>query len=312
MGARGLLALLLVACCGARAQSLALPASTLAVKVEAGFAAAQIGERDFHLIDLSKIAEPPRELHIAAEPFHVVSVRVQDFSISSDGALYVAAYVNFGLGDSRYALLRYDLMDPAAPPRLIRLPDLRCPHLAAGLRGAWCLDPEPRDIRRQPPSLHWIAYLGGVQSLALPPSAGLALGPPRVVVRAAIGERAAVTDDEAVAWLPAWRVAAMAAPGRDSLAMFPIPASGGPALTSFALAPGGSLYALVPLHTDELETLTTPYALVELDSRRDAWRRILPGRSFARGAQLAGWSAGGLWLWDRAARRLERIEGIQP
>jgi hypothetical protein len=38
----------------------------------------------------------------------------------------------------------------------------------------------------------------------------------------------------------------------------------------------------------------------------------VPGRRFARGSLLAGWSATELWLWNRATHSLETIAGVEP
>jgi hypothetical protein len=286
------------------ARSIALPSGTLAVKVENGFAVAQDGARSFRLYALAK--QPPEERTIAFDPkqLGVFSFSVEDFSISPDGVLYVAAYVNFGLGDSRYALLRYALLEMGAEPQVRHLPDVRCRFLGAGVHGVWCLDPEPREMRAEPPTLTWIAFLGAVRRYTVLREPGISLGPPRVVVAG---------DDVAETWLPSMRAFLEAHPMDGVRTQAPIPVDpSSRALTSFAVSPGGRIQALAPLRENGVEMLTTPYALVELNAQRNAWRRMLPGRRFARGSLLAGWSATELWLWNRATHSLETIAGVEP
>ena len=281
-----------------------MPSGTLAVKVENGFAVAQDGARSFRLYALA--TQPPEERTIAFDPkqLGVFSFSVEDFSISPDGVLYVAAYVNFGLGDSRYALLRYAFLEAGAEPQVRHLPDVRCRFLGAGVHGVWCLDPEPREMRAEPPTLTWIAFLGTVRRYTVLREPGISLGPPRVVVAG---------DDVAETWLPSMRAFLEAHPMGGVRTQAPIPVDpSSRALTSFAVSPGGRIQALAPLRENGVEMLTTPYALVELNAQRNAWRRALPGRRFARGSLLAGWSATELWLWNRATHSLETITGVEP
>jgi hypothetical protein len=133
---------------------------------------------------------------------------------------------------------------------------------------------------------------------------GLSLGPPRVVVAA---------DDVAETWLPSMRAFLEAHPMDGVRTETPIPVDAASrALTSFAVSPDGRIQALTPLRERGVELLTTPYALLELNAQRNAWRRLLPGRRFARGSLLAGWSATELWLWNRATHSLETIVGVAP
>jgi hypothetical protein len=274
------------------------------VKVENGFAVAQEGARSFRLYALAKQPPEERRIVLEAQQLGVVSLSVEDFSISPDGVLFVAAYVNFGMGDSRYALVRYALLEAGAEPRVRHLPDVRCRFLGAGVHGVWCLDPEPREMRAEPPTLTWIAFLGAVRRYTLLREPGLWLGPPRVVVAG---------DDVAETWLPSMRAFVEAHPSDGVRAQAPIPVDpASRALTSFAVSPGGRIQALTPRRERGVETLTTPYALVELNAQRNAWRRLLPGRRFGRGALLAGWSATELWLWSRATHSLETIAGVEP
>jgi len=289
---------------GPEVRSIALPSGTLAVKVENGFAVAQDGAHSLRLYALAK--QPPEERSIVFDPrqLGVFSFSIEDFSISPDGVLYVAAYVNFGLGDSRYALLRFAFLEVGAEPQVRHLPDVRCRFLGAGVHGVWCLDPAPREMRAEPPSLTWIAFLGAVRRYTVLREPGISLGPPRVVVAG---------DDVAETWLPSMRAFLEAHPDAGVRTQAPIPADAASrALTSFAVSPSGRIQALAPLREHGVELLTTPYALMELSAERDAWRRMLPGRRFARGSLLAGWSASELWLWNRATHSLETIVGVEP
>jgi hypothetical protein len=285
-------------------RTLPLPKGTIEVKVENGFAIAQDGALSFHLFDLSK-AEP-ESIAIVLKPadLDVVSLLVQDFSLSPDGVFFVSAYANFGLGDSRYALVRYEFQAKDAVPVLRHLPDIRCRFLAAGIHGVWCLDPDPRETRNQPPQITWVGWLGTMRSYRLSQSPGVSLGPPRVI---------AGINDTAQLWWPTMRLFGEFSPVDGVVAATPIPTDpNSRALTSFAVSPTGRVHALLPLRGDRAETLTTPYALAELSAKRDTWRRLLPSKTFVRGALLAGWSADGLWIWNRTARALERIDGVDP
>jgi hypothetical protein len=274
------------------------------VKVENGHALVHDGELSFLIFDLTPPFRQPRLVEIRAAELGVVSVRVQDFSLSPDHVLYIAAVVNFGLGDQRYALLRYALLDKDAELEIRHLPDVRCRHLGAGLHGVWCLDPEFRESRDQLPTLHWIAFLGAFKSIPIGRQPGISLGPSRVMVGA---------GDVAEAWLPAMRAFLEVNPRTQAAAFTPIPVEqSSRAITSFAPSPSGKVHALFPLRGAGEEMLTTPYALAELDAQRTTWRRVLKDRIFPRGALLAGWDGADLWLWNRTARRLERIEGVRP
>ena len=286
------------------ARNITLAPATLSVKVENGYAVAQEGARSFRVFDLTQEPAQGRVVAFESHQLGVVSFTVEDFSISADGVFYVAAYVNFGLGDSRYALLRYAFQERDAQPQLRHLPDVRCRFLGAGSHGVWCLDPDPREMRAEPPTLSWISFLGTVRRYSLLREPGVSLGPPRVVV---------VANDVAETWLPSMRAFVEAHPVEGVRAQAPIPVDpASRALTSFAVSPGGRIQALAPLRENGVEMLNTPYALVELDSPRKAWRRLLPGRRFERGSLLAGWSAGALWLWSRETHSLETIEGVGP
>jgi hypothetical protein len=132
----------------------------------------------------------------------------------------------------------------------------------------------------------------------------MSLGPARVMVG---------SDDHAEAWLPSMQAFLEVDPLTQSVIYSPIPvAQTSRAITSFALSASGKVHALFPLRGSGEETLITPYALAELDVSRRAWRRLPGEQTFARGALLAGWNGPDLWLWNRPARRLERIEGVQP
>lgn|GEM_PF-2178589 len=281
-----------------------LPPGVTAVKVENGHALVHDGELSFLIFNLTPPFKPPRLVELRADEIGVVSISVQDFSLSPDHVFYVSAYVNFGLGERRYALLRYALADKDAKIQVRHLPDVRCRQLGAALHGVWCLDPDYREARNQLPSLHWIAFLGAVRSVPIARPPGLSLGPPRVIVG---------PDDRAAAWLPSMQALVEVHAGEQDAAYSPIPVpQSSRAITSFALAPDGRVHALFPLRGGGEEALTTPYALAELDAERRTWRRLLPQRTFVRGALLAGWSGTDLWLWNRTARRLERIAGVRP
>lgn len=275
-----------------------------AVKVENGYALVHDGELSFLIFNLAPPFQQPRLVEIHAAELGLVSVSVQDFSLSPDHVLYISAFVNFGIGDRRYALLRYSLVENDAKLQVRHLPDVRCRHLGAGRRGVWCLDPEFRETRNQLPTLNWIAFLGTFKTIPIARQPGMSLGPARVIVGG---------EDFAEAWLPSLRAFLEVDPQTQAVAYTPIPVEQtSRAITSFALSASGKVHALFPLRGSGEETLTTPYALAELDAKREAWRRVSKEQTFPRGAVLAGWNDTDLWLWNRPARRLERIEGVQP
>jgi hypothetical protein len=281
-----------------------LPPGVTAVKVENGYALVHDGELSFLLFDLAPPFQQPRLVEIHVAEMGLVSVSVQDLSLSPDHVFYISAFVNYGLGDRRYALLRYSLADKDAKLQVRHLPDVRCRHLGAGRRGIWCLDPDFREARNQLPTLNWIAFLGAFRAIPIAKQPGMSLGPARVIVGG---------EDRAEAWLPSMRAFLEVDPLTESVVYSPIPVEQtSRAITSFALSASGKVHALFPLRGSGEELLTTPYALAELDAQRQTWRRVLSERTFARGALLAGWNGPDLWLWNRPARRLERIEGVQP
>jgi hypothetical protein len=281
-----------------------LPPGVTAVKVENGYALVHDGELSFLIFDLSPPFRQPRLVEIHPAEMGLVSVAVQDFSLSPDRVLYISAFVNFGLGNQRYALLRYALAEQDAKLQLRHLPDVRCRHLGAGRRGVWCLDPDFRPARNQLPTLNWIAFLGAFRSIPIAKQPGMSLGPARVIVDG---------EDSAETWLPSMRAFLEVDPLTESVRYSPIPIEQtSRAITSFALSASGKVHALFPLRGSGEEALTTPYALAELDAKRETWRRLLSERTFPRGALLAGWNGPDLWLWNRPARSLERIEGVQP
>ena len=284
-----------------------LPPGVTAVKVENGYALVHDGELSFLIFDLAPPFRQPRLVEIHAAELGLVSVSVQDFSLSPDRVFYISAFVNYGLGDRRYALLRYSLAEPAdKDPKLqVRhLPDVRCRHLGAGRRGVWCLDPDFREARNQLPTLNWIAFLGALRTVPIAQPPGMSLGPSRVIVGA---------RDVAETWLPSMRAFLEVDPETQSVVYTPIPVEQtSRAITSFAVSASGKVHALFPLRGSGVEMLTTPYALAELNETRQAWRRVVKEQTFSRGALLAGWNGEDLWLWNRPARRLERIEGVQP
>jgi len=140
-----------------------MPPGVTAVKVENGYALVHDGELSFLVFDLAPPFQQPRLVEIHPDEIGLVSVAVQDFSLSPDRVFYISAFVNFGLGDRRYALLRYALLEKDAKLQVRHLPDVRCRHLGAGRRGVWCLDPDFRPARNQLPSLNWIAFSRRVQ-----------------------------------------------------------------------------------------------------------------------------------------------------
>jgi hypothetical protein len=298
---RALLLKLVLACAAAYCQParLLLPPATVSVKVERDWAVAQTGARRLSVFDLRSASPFSRSIDINAADFHVISVVVLDFSVAPEDALYVSAYVNFGLGERVFSLLRYDLTGKA-PPHLYHLPNLNCPHLAAGAEGVWCLDPYPRLTGLRPPTLHWIGWLGAVKSYPLGLEGDATLGAPRVI--------AGPEGDRAHLWWTVRRVVLDVDPVAGIVETSPIAVFGrGRAITSFAAGRDGAIQALLPLRGDGEEGLTTAYALAQLDAARKSWRRLLPRAQFVRGAQLAGWGGGRLWLWDRRGHALEAI-----
>lgn len=288
----------------AKLGAIPLPPGVTAVKVENGYALVHDGELSFLLFDLAPPFRQPRLVEIHAAELGLVSVSVQDFSLSPDRVFYVSAFVNYGLGDRRYALLRYSLAEKDPKLQVRHLPDVRCRHLGAGRRGVWCLDPEFREARNQLPTLNWIAFLGALRTVPIARPPGMSLGPSRVIVG---------NQDIAETWLPSMRAFLEVNPETQLVAYTPIPVDQtSRAITSFAVSETGKVYALFPLRGSGVEMLTTPYALAELNETRQAWRRAVKEQTFSRGALLAGWNGEDLWLWNRLARRLERIEGVQP
>ena len=70
---------------GGAGRSIVLPGGTLAVKVESGYAVAQVGARRFSLYALEKQTPEARTIAIEPQQLGVFSFSVEDFSISPMG-----------------------------------------------------------------------------------------------------------------------------------------------------------------------------------------------------------------------------------
>jgi hypothetical protein len=235
-----------------------------------------------------------RHLPVGSPLGEARAFEVLDFTLDAEGTLHSVIYADLPLGRSA----RFHCSYPAAgAPRCADLGEVRC-HLLAAASPAelWCFGAGPGGMAlhrisgpREGPRFWVPAETVGLE-LPAPP------GP---------GWLAAPAPDRA--WLYVARQMRLyrvnLRNGEMRAAPLPFP-PGRHALVSFA-AHGERLVALFPLvPADSLERLDAPYGLHEWTTR--GWLRRLAGRSWMRGAALAGMDAEAAWIWNRAARRLDR------
>lgn len=277
------------------ADSIPLPPRVIAVKWAHGLAAA-----------LAATASAPewllwdaqgrllRHLPVRSSLGEARAFEVLDFALDAEGTLHSIIYADLPLGRSARLLCSY----PATgEPRCTDLGELRCRLLAAASPAElWCFGAGPGGmaLHRVSGSREGPRFWVPAETVGLEPMA-----PP------GLGWLAVPAQDRA--WLYVARQMRLyrvnLRNGEMRSAPLPFP-PGRHALVSFA-AHGERLVALFPLQpADSLERLDAPYGLQEWTAR--GWLRRLAGRSWMRGATLAGMDAEAAWIWNRAARRLDR------
>lgn len=298
------LALLAAAASG----DIALPPRLAAVKCQHGRVAALAGAPGGpELFVWDPGQKEPRRLPLQRAVGWARTIEVADFALDASGTLYAAVYADFTLGRYGRLLCRFPEQGEA---RCTEAGELRCRALAAaGPDELWCFSTGPggmalervRGTGKGP--RYWLpAETTGPEPLG--PTAGSWLAAPM----------------PGMAWLYVGQRMRLYQADLQSGAMkaVVIPAApGGHSLPSFA-AWGGRLVGLFCLQSGgTAERLDAPYGLFELADGR--WVRIAPGRSWMRGAMLAGMEERTAWIWNRPERRLERVElhrerqgGAQP
>lgn len=236
-----------------------------------------------------------RRIRVRTAVADVRALEVADFALDAGGTVHAVLYADLPLGRSARLLCHYP---EQGEPDCEDLGELRCRLLAAAAPDSlWCLSTAPGgpalrrvSIPREGPRLWLPAEIEGPQ----PPTAGA-------------GWLAAPQRDRA--WLfVAQRTRLYGVDLRSgAVNTIQIPVTPGRhSLPGFA-AHGTRLLALFPLDAaGTVERLDAPYGLFELTGR--GWQRVAAGRSWMRGAAPAGMEERAVWIWNRAARRLERVE----
>lgn len=287
------LALLAAAASG----DIALPPRLAAVKWQHGRVAALAGAPggpELFVWDAGQ--KEPRRLPLQKAAGRARTIEVADFALDASGTLYAAVYADFELGRYGRFLCRFPAQGEA---HCTEIGELRCRALAAaGPDGLWCFSTGPGGMAlervagpRKGPRYWLPAETAGPEPLA--PAAGSWLAAPMPgLAWLYVGQRMRLYQADLRSGQMK-TVPIPVAPGRHSLPSFA--AWGGRLAGLFSLQSGGTA-----------ERLDAPYGLFELADGR--WVRIAPGRSWMRGAVLAGLEERAAWVWNRAERRLERVE----
>lgn len=277
------------------AESIPLPPRVIAVKWAHGRAVALAGTAAGHewlLWDAE--GRLLRHLPVRGPLGETRAFEVLDFALDAEGTLHSVIYADLPLGRSARLLCSY----PATgEPRCADLGEVRCRLLAAASPAEiWCFGTGPGGM-----ALHRVSGSRGEPRFWVPAET-VGLEPP---APPGLGWLAAPAPDRA--WLYVARQVRLYRVNLRNGEMRSVPLPFPPgrhALVSFA-AHGERLVALFPLvPAASLERLDAPYGLHEWTAR--GWLRRLAGRSWMRGAALAGMDAEAVWIWNRAARRLDR------
>lgn len=281
----------------AAADDMPLPARLAVVKCQHGRVAALAGAPGApELLVWRPGQEEPRRLPLQRALGLARVIEVADFALDAAGTLHAAVYADFELGRFGRFLCRFPELGEA---HCTETGELRCRALAAaGPDELWCFSTGPggmalaRVAGPRTDSRYWLpAGTAGPEPMA--PTAGSWLAAPM----------------PGLAWLyVGQRMRLYRADLRSGqMKTVPIPvAPGSHSLPSFA-AWGGRLVGLFSLQSGgTAEKLDAPYGLFELADGR--WVPIARGRSWMRGAVLAGMEERAVWIWNRAGRRLQRVE----
>jgi hypothetical protein len=218
---------------------------------------------------------------------------VLDVAADAEGTVYALALAAFPLGQDRRLICRFP---PRGDGRCDELGEQRCRLIAADAPGSvWCFGSGPPGML-----LHRVAGPRDGPRFWLP-----AEGQARTLAAGARLVMAAPAPGRLLLLAPETALLAEVHLAGGATRIDPLPEPRGlPRAASFAFA-GDRLLAMLPLHrARQEERLDDPYGLFEL---RGAWRRIAPQQHWLRGASLAGAGHGAAWIWNRHARRLERI-----
>lgn len=274
-----------------------LPARVSVVKWQQGRVAALAGAPGGpELLVWDPGWKEPRRLPLQKAVGQARMIEVADFALDTSGTLYAAVYADLTLGRFGRRLCRFPEHGEA---RCAEAGPLRCRALAvAGPDELWCFSTGPGGLaleRIGDPRQgvrYWLpAETGGPEPPGSTASSWLAAPMPGLAWLY-VGQRMRLYRAD----LRSGQIQTVpipAAPGRHSLPSFA--AWGGRLLGLFSLQSGGAA-----------ERLDAPYGLFELADGR--WVPVAPGRNWMRGAVLAGMEERAAWVWNRAARRLERVE----
>lgn len=287
----------LVLLAAAASGDIPLPARLSAVKWQHGRLAALAGSpAGPELLLWGPGQREPRRLPLEKTVGWARRIEVADFAVDASGTLHAAVYADFTLGRYGRLLCRFP---EGGEARCTQAGDMRCSALAAAPDALWCFSTGPGGMA--------LERIGGPRYWLPAETAG-----PEPPWPGAGNWLAAPTPG--LAWLYVARRGRLyrADLGSGEMKAVPIPvAPGGHSLPSFA-AWGARLVGLFCLEPGGTpERLDAPYGLFELTGH--GWVRLALGRSWMRGAALAGMEERAAWIWNRAERRLERVEleGLQ-
>lgn len=273
-----------------------LPPHATLVKWDHGRAAVLAGaSSDPELILIEPGHSSQRRIPVRSAVEQARALEVLDFAIDQEGAVHAALYADLPLGRSQRLLCRF----PAhGQPQCTDLGEVRCRLLAAASPGlVWCFGTGPGGM-----ALHRVSGPREGPRFWVPAE----MFGPDWTPRPGRGWLAAPSASRA--WLyVAERARLYSVDLREGqMTVLPLPVLPGThSLPSFA-ASDDRLAALLPLAPPAAERLDSPYGLYLHVSGR-GWGRAAEGQSWMRGAVLAGMDPKAVWIWNRAARRLERV-----
>lgn len=234
------------------------------------------------------------------KPRHTV---VGDVARWGAGRIAVSVLLKLKMSETRYGVVLLDLHNPKQPAEFHDLGGYWCESLAPGPdETLWCAGAQVKKATELEKDYHLLRRYDRdfrVVQEEFPRNRFEGVRP--------AGRLMPGPGGSAVLWIPAYRVfcdtgAAGPASCRSDL---PVTTAGRP-MPSVALAPTGSLLALLPNRNGN-ETLSTPYALFSTGPGR-AWAKVDGSPEVPRGVQMAGYGERGVALWNRTSRTLSFLE----
>ncbi|QOY89466.1 hypothetical protein [Paludibaculum fermentans] len=263
-----------------------------------------------HLVVRTRDGQLERTVEAGSGLKDMRRVEVHDFALTGDGTLLVSMAALYPLGASSRVLALYPLQ---GEPGFLTLDAVLCFRLASDpATGIWCLGP-------------------GLEESLFHRLSGPASGPWGILPRKRVRLIGSDADEprqahetgpagspamlaEAAGHMAAWVPNAAAVLEFDTktseVVTWPVPlAQQGKSQMSFAAAPDGAIYGLMPQRgRNELEQLDTPYRLMRLKRDSGTWV-VVPGTPVVpRGAVLAGVDGPRAVIWKRPTRTVEWVQ----